>query len=403
MVEEDDESSGLHEILDDWAADGSPDEAEEDDVVDLPLMDFGAATEESVDRGDGDVLGDDWLTQLTVDTSIPDTGTGGADVAPRSATVIDSPAPEAPAPASLLEQGLAAMGAGRPDDAVPLLERAHAELAGAQDFDQALEAVRALAAHAPDRLEYHQRAVEYAFQVSDKSVLADAYLNLARCLGRVGDGPRARAVYQQVLGVDPENSAARAALGETQVAEAPPAVDVASSEDYVDLGALIFDDEDESEKTTRWFVEMADPSGDDEADFAKMLSQFKEKVAEHLEADDVRAHYDLGTAYREMGLVDEAIAEFQQALRGSNDHLPTYELLGQCFMEKGQYEVAIRSMSKALSAPYEVEDELLGIYYYLGRANEELGSREAATEFYEKIFALDINFRDVTERLRALR
>ncbi|MDH3224424.1 MAG: hypothetical protein OEO23_11970, partial [Gemmatimonadota bacterium] len=109
------------------------------------------------------------------------------------------------------------------------------------------------------------------------------------------------------------------------------------------------------------------------------------------------------TAYREMGLVDEAIAEFQQALRGSGHHLPTHEMLGQCFMEKGQYEVAIRSMTKALKGPYEVEDELLGIYYYLGRAHEELGNGAPATEFYEKIFALDINFRDVTERLRALR
>ena len=63
-----------------------------------------------------------------------------------------------------------------------------------------------------------------------------------------------------------------------------------------------------------------------------MLSQFKAKVAENLSADDVKAHHDLGTAYKEMGLIDEAISEFQQALRASADHLPTYELLGQCFM-----------------------------------------------------------------------
>ncbi|MGI9629009.1 MAG: tetratricopeptide repeat protein [Longimicrobiales bacterium] len=388
----------LHDILDDWASDST----EEEETEDLPVMDFGS--DDSSDDGAG--LGDDWLTELTVHATdsagSEESSTDGA-LSP-AAMIADAEAPTAPAtsPATLLEQGLAAMGAGQPTDGVPLLQQAYGELAQAGEFAQAMDALQALSAHDPDELEYHQRIVEYAFQVNDKSVLASAYLELARCLERTGDSTKARAVFQQVLGVDPENEAARAALGDAPEGETAPAVEVASSEDYVDLGSLVFDEE-EDEKTTRWFVEMADPSGDDEADFAKMLTQFKAKVAEHLEVDDVRAHYDLGTAYREMGLVDEAIAEFQQALRGSAEHLPTYELLGQCFMEKGQYEVAIRSMTKALSAPYEVEDELMGIYYYLGRAHEEIGGPDQATEFYEKIFALDINFRDVTERLRALR
>ena len=152
---------------------------------------------------------------------------------------------------------------------------------------------------------------------------------------------------------------ARAALGQA-AGPAAPAGEVASSEDYVDLGSLILDDEEE--KTTRFVVAYEEPSGDEQANFAKMLSQFKAKVAENLSADDVKAHQDLGTAYKEMGLIDEAISEFQQALRASADHLPTYELLGQCFMEKGEPEAAVRTLKRALEAPFEVEDELLGIY-----------------------------------------
>ncbi|NIP59237.1 MAG: tetratricopeptide repeat protein, partial [Gemmatimonadetes bacterium] len=176
----------------------------------------------------------------------------------------------------------------------------------------------------------------------------------------------------------------------------------ASSEEYVDLGAMIFDDEDE-EKTTRFRVPAEAPSGDEDADFAKMLDQFKEKVAENVDADDVTAHYDLGTAYKEMGLIDEAIAEFQAALRGRREHLATYEMLGQCFLEQGKHEVAIRTLKKGLDAPHEIEDELMGIYYYLGRAYEDLDDHDTAKEYYEKVFGLDINFQDVTERLRALR
>jgi tetratricopeptide (TPR) repeat protein len=184
-------------------------------------------------------------------------------------------------------------------------------------------------------------------------------------------------------------------------AEAPE--DTTASPEYVDLGSMIFGDEPSEPKTTRFRVQYEEPTGDETADFQKMLSQFKEKVSENLEASDVRAHHDLGTAYKEMGLLDEAIGEFQAALRASSEHLPTYELMGQTFLEMGKNEAAVKSLERALKVRTGVEDELLGIYYYLARAHEKLGHNESAVEFYDRVFALDINFADVTERLRALR
>lgn len=177
----------------------------------------------------------------------------------------------------------------------------------------------------------------------------------------------------------------------------------APSEQYVDLSSMIFGDEPEQPKTTRFRVQYEEPTGDEAADFQKMLSQFKEKVSENLDATDVKAHYDLGTAYKEMGLLDEAISEFQSALRASADHLPTYEIMGQTFLEMGKNEAAVKSLERALKIPTGVEDELLGIYYYLARAYETLGMRDSAVEFYDRVFSLDINFADVTERLRVLR
>jgi tetratricopeptide (TPR) repeat protein len=72
-------------------------------------------------------------------------------------------------------------------------------------------------------------------------------------------------------------------------------------------------------------------------------------------------------------------------------------------MEHGQSDMAARTLHRALEVEYDVEDELIGIYYLMGRAQEDLGNPEDAVEFYEKVFSLDINFEDVTERLRALR
>ena len=262
-----------------------------------------------------------------------------------------------------------------------------------------LDDVRARIAADPSDIALRQRMVEMAYGLGDDSVLAEAFLGLAQTLTEAGEPARAQAAYQQVLQADPGNEAANAAMGAG--APARPVREVGANEDYTDLGAMILGDE--PEKTTRFTVAYEEPSGDEAADFAKMLSQFEEKVSENLDADDVKAHHDLGTAYKEMGLLDEAISEFQAALRASSEHLATYELIGQTFLEMGKPEAAVKSLTRALEVEYEIEDDLVGIYYYLARAHEAVGDTASAVDSYDRVFSLDINFADVTERLRALR
>ena len=202
-------------------------------------------------------------------------------------------------------------------------------------------------------------------------------------------------------------AAARAvedSLSVSDVHSEPEASPTTSSESYIDLGAVLLGEEaSKEEKSTRFVVPFEEPTGDDQADFQRMLTQFQEQVSINIDANDVAAHYDLGTAYKEMGLFDEAIGEFQMVLRGNSDHLPTYEMLGQTFLEKEEPEAALRSLNRGLDAPFDVEEERVGIYYYLGLAHETTGNKDTALEYYDRVFALDINFEDVTERLRGLR
>jgi tetratricopeptide (TPR) repeat protein len=72
-------------------------------------------------------------------------------------------------------------------------------------------------------------------------------------------------------------------------------------------------------------------------------------------------------------------------------------------MEQGEDRAAVRVLERALRIPTLVEDDFLGIYYYLARAHEKLGDTREAVDFYDRVFALDINFADVTDRLRRLR
>ena len=203
---------------------------------------------------------------------------------------------------------------------------------------------------------------------------------------------------------DTATTSAEESLGVSNVDPEPESATASSTETYVDIGAMLLGDEvHTTQKSTRFVVPYEEPTGDDQADFEKMLDQFKKQVSENIETSDVTAHYDLGTAYMEMGLLDEAIGEFQMVLRSTSDHLATYEMLGQTFLQKQEPEAALQSLTRGLDAPCAIEEERVGIYYYLGLAHETIGNTETAVEFYDKVFAIDINFADVTERLRGLR
>ena len=146
-------------------------------------------------------------------------------------------------------------------------------------------------------------------------------------------------------------------------------------------------------------VDEHEPTGDEEADFADMLRKFKQGIAENVGDEDHQSHYDLGIAFKEMGLIDEAIAEFQKALRSPTNRVPTYEALGQCFVEKEQYQLATTVLARALNEPGAVDDALIGVLYLLGRASEELGRTDDALAHYHRVFVLDITFRDVARRI----
>jgi len=149
-------------------------------------------------------------------------------------------------------------------------------------------------------------------------------------------------------------------------------------------------------------VEDEEPTGDEEQDFREMLTRFRQGIDENIEDTDFQSHYDLGVAFKEMGLLDEAISEFQKALRAPEGKLRTSESLGVCFFEKGASVVAESILRRALELPSTGDQERLGILYWLGRAIEEQGKGVEARELYGRVFAVDIRFMDVGARVKAL-
>jgi len=270
----------------------------------------------------------------------------------------------------------------------------------------------------PNSVRHRQKQVEFAFKAGDKSKLIEAYLELADTLLRGDLADKARAVYERVVEHDPKNERARAALAMLAPPPEPPKREgkVAAKDakmrvrdetaegdtaDFVDLAAMILEEE-EGPRDTRMKVEDEEPTGDEEQDFREMLARFRQGIDENIEETDFQSHYDLGVAFKEMGLLDEAIAEFQKALRAPEGKLRTSEALGVCFHDKGAFGVAESILRRALDLQASGDQERLGILYWLARSLEEQGKTADARDLYGRVFAVDIQFMDVGARVKAL-
>jgi tetratricopeptide (TPR) repeat protein len=269
----------------------------------------------------------------------------------------------------------------------------------------------------PNSVRHRQKAVEFAFKAGDKTRLVDAYLELADALLRSDLPEKARAVYARVAEHDPKNDRAKGALSMLAPAVAPAQPegkvkakdakmkvrDEASTDgDFVDLGSLLLDEDTGPAKDTRLRVEDEEPTGDEEQDFQDMLARFKQGIDENIDETDFQSHYDLGVAFKEMGLLDEAISELQKALRAPEGKLRTSEMLGICFFEKGAFGVAESILRRGLDIPASGDQERLGVLYWLGRALEQQGKKAEARELYGRVFAVDIRFLDAEQRVKAL-
>jgi hypothetical protein len=80
----------------------------------------------------------------------------------------------------------------------------------------------------------------------------------------------------------------------------------------------------------------------------------------------------------------------------------TYEAIGQCFLEKGQPQMAVTILGRALNEKGVDDEQLVSVLYLMGRGNEELGRREDARQYYQRVVVIDIAFRDVADRLHAV-
>jgi tetratricopeptide (TPR) repeat protein len=146
-----------------------------------------------------------------------------------------------------------------------------------------------------------------------------------------------------------------------------------------------------------------------DAGLAELFEEFRAAEEGDEVREDYETHYNMGTAYKEMDLMDEAIQEFQTSVGlvrpsdGTSRYLQCCNMLGHCFIHKGMPEAAVLWFKKGLQAPGHSEDEYQALRYELASAYEQLGDLKQAREVYTEVYGVDVSYREVAEKLSQLR
>jgi tetratricopeptide (TPR) repeat protein len=300
----------------------------------------------------------------------------------------------------------------------PVLKRALTELEMRAELDKGLMVVERLMALDPDEPDLLRKRLEYASALGDGAAAVETHISLGQCLERAGRTLEARRTYESLLQLDPDHAAAQEAVQRLQdvtdvgqVEQEGGAVfahptgpiqgagalgGVSGPAGYEDLaGGGIFDAPGEAPQPYSGVAGGRDAA----ADFEQLLSEFRAELHEHPQQSDSMSRTELGASLKEMGRLDDAIRELQAAVREPQAPAMAYELLGEAFLDKGQARVAMRLLQQALQGSSWDDREMLGVLYQLGVAYQELGESTNALGCYERIFSVDIDYKDVQERI----
>ncbi|HEX5659692.1 MAG TPA: tetratricopeptide repeat protein [Polyangiales bacterium] len=175
--------------------------------------------------------------------------------------------------------------------------------------------------------------------------------------------------------------------------EAEPAESASGDDDSFDI----------AEKLAGELVETPEAAAEEMIDVESVFAQFKKGVAEQIAPDDSETHFDLGIAYKEMGLIDDAVNEFELAARSKKRASTALTMIGSCHLERGKSELAIEYFQKALKSEGAGIPEELALNYEIGNAYDQTGDIERALTSFEIVAARDRNYRGVSGRIDQLK
>jgi tetratricopeptide (TPR) repeat protein len=186
------------------------------------------------------------------------------------------------------------------------------------------------------------------------------------------------ATWKRILEIDPGDFDAKVQLGDLRIARIDRAI----------VKAQQTGDKAESERLDKEKTDVT-------------IEEYTVRVAEH--PTDMALRFALGECQLKAGKLDDAIAEFQRAVKDPRKRVEALGLLGECFIQKGLYDLAARQLEKALEeSPGLSSERGKAVVYNLGVLREKQGNVPAALDQFLQVYEVDVSFRDVADKVSKL-
>jgi tetratricopeptide (TPR) repeat protein len=144
------------------------------------------------------------------------------------------------------------------------------------------------------------------------------------------------------------------------------------------------------------------PREEQQIDVDEVFAKFKQGVKAQISDSDSATHYDLGVAYKEMGLLADAAREFELASSDPKRECNCLAMMGMMYRERGELDRAAEAYVKALNATHKTVGQEVSLYYDLGVIYEMKNDPDEAIYYFQRITRRDPGYRDVSQRLKAL-
>jgi tetratricopeptide (TPR) repeat protein len=325
-------------------------------------------------------------------------------------------------------------------------------------YDNAKDLLEAFREKEPDDINLHLRLRSLYVDTGDKEQAVSECLVLSDLYRKAGDMVSSEQIVNEALGINPDDPRLAGRPTTTSEKNAPALFEDAAIEEYTEeiaeadfyakqglidearailerLHNLFPDDmniyqklsalgqisegreEIEEIEETEGIAEMQEPVAFEselienqeiaepaiDGDVMDIFNEFKKGIDKELEEEDYETHYNLGIAYKEMGLIDDAIREFQASRKDPIRFVYSSNMLGVCYIEKGLFPIAIDVLKDAIDKMEDRGESYWAMNYELAGAYEKNGNLKEALGLYMHVYGWNSKFRSVSDKINQLK
>ncbi len=169
---------------------------------------------------------------------------------------------------------------------------------------------------------------------------------------------------------------------------------------FYDLSSAI---NDELEAITAVFnYQMRGDTAHVEKALTDIVADFRRALDEKVDREDYDSHYNLGIAFMEQGLYDEAIEECKLAANDKKLRIDSYSMISHCYRQKKDFKQAMKWLEDTEKLVQADSSQFFALQYEKASLYENLKEQSQALKLYRKIANWDAEYRDVSEKLKTL-